>query len=132
MRHVMAALLALVLASHPAAASCEGTGGTEQVSIELLFGRATPGGPIAEPEWQDFLAATVTPRFPDGLTVLDGYGQWRNAAGRITHEPSTVVWIIAPKADDLLARIEAIRGAYRTRFQQESVGLVVASVCAAF
>jgi len=127
-------LLAIVLLlSAPAAqAACEGTGGTEQLSIELLFGRSMAGGVIAEAAWQEFLADTVTPRFPDGLTVLDGYGQWRNSAGRITHEPSTVVWIIAPQATDPLPRIEAIRAVYRERFHQDSVGLVVSSVCAAF
>ena len=68
-------------ARQPARAACEDTGGSEQLSIELLFGRSMPGGQVSEPAFQDFLAGVVTPRFPDGLTVLDGYGQWRTSTG---------------------------------------------------
>ncbi len=126
-------LLALLLANPARAAGCEGLTGTEQMRIELLFGRSLPGdGRISNASWQDFLATTVTPAFPDGLTVLSGNGQWRNAKGTIGREPSTVVMIIAPKADDLLTRLEAIRTAYKQKFHQESVGLVMQQVCASF
>jgi hypothetical protein len=127
-------LMTLLLAAGPAAAgTCDRMGGSEQLNIQLLFGRSMPGGtPVTDAAWQDFLASSVTPRFPDGLTVLDGYGQWRNAAGSITHEPSTVVLIIAPAADDLQTRLDAIRTEYRRRFQQDSVGLIVAPACASF
>ncbi len=126
-------LLALLLA-HPAwAGGCEGLTGTEQMRIELLFGRSLPGdGRISNASWQEFLATTVTPAFPDGLTVLNGNGQWRNAKGVVGREPSTVVLIIAPKADDLVQRLDAIRNAYKQKFLQESVGLVMATVCASF
>lgn len=131
---VAGALAAQLLAAPPAeAAGCDGMAGQEQMRIELLFGRSLPGdGRISSAAWREFLAQSVTPAFPDGLTVLDGHGQWRNAAGVIGHEPSTVVLIIAPRADDLLARLEAIRTAYKTKFHQESVGLVMAPVCASF
>ncbi len=126
-------LLALLLA-HPAwAAGCEGLTGTEQMRIELLFGRSLPGdGRISIASWQEFLSETVTPAFPEGLTVLNGNGQWRNSKGTITREPSTVVMIIAPKSDDLLPRLEAIRTAYKKKFHQESVGLVITPTCASF
>jgi hypothetical protein len=41
---------------------------------ELLFGR----GNVSDRNWDRFLADEVTPRFPDGLTVFDAKGQWRN------------------------------------------------------
>ena len=42
---------------------------------ELVFGTARPAGRVVgEAEWADFLEAEVTPRFPDGLTVLSGLG----------------------------------------------------------
>ncbi len=80
--------------------SCGWMGGAPAVMVQLLFGRTRPGGVVTEPEWQDFLATAVTPRFPDGLTVLQGSGQWRSpVTGRISAEPSTVVEIVAtPRA----------------------------------
>ena len=41
--------------------------------LELLFGSTRrQGAPISEEEWTAFLDAEVTPRFPNGLTVLSG------------------------------------------------------------
>jgi hypothetical protein len=79
------------------------------------------------------LRQSVTPRFPDGLTVLDGRGQWRNpAGGEISREASSVLIILAPSADDLKTRLEAVRQDYKTRFRQQSVGLVTSTACADF
>ena len=51
---------------------------------QLFFGRSNAGGEVVSDEaWAAFLADTVTPRFPDGLTVVDGAGQWRDSAGVI-------------------------------------------------
>ena len=45
---------------------------------QLFFGRSNAGGEVVSDEtWAAFLADTVTPRFPDGFTVVDGAGQWR-------------------------------------------------------
>ncbi len=131
-RALLAALL--LLAARPAwAAPCDWMGGTEQLSIQLLFGRAMPDGQSVTPDaWASFLADAVTPRFPDGLTVLDGNGQWQDPAGRLSREPSTMVLIVTKPAPDLAARLEAVRQDYRARFHQQSVGLVVTPSCAAF
>ncbi len=108
-------------------------GGGRAVTVQLLFGRTRPGGVVSDAEWRDFLATTVTPRFPDGLTVWQGEGQWRSpATGRITAEPSTVVEIVAAPGPDLAQRVQAVREAYRARFAQESVGVVTQPSCAAF
>jgi hypothetical protein len=40
----------------------------------LYFGLNTPQGAVSESEWESFLAEIVTPRFPSGLTVIDGRG----------------------------------------------------------
>jgi hypothetical protein len=97
--------------------------------IELLFGMGRTTGEVSEKEWLSFLDAEVTPRFPDGFTVLTGYGQWRNAAGVLAKETSRVllIWIaLAPEND---ARIEAIRTAWKARFNQESVMRVDDTSC---
>ena len=116
----------------PGASGC--AAGSERMErIELLFGMGRQGGgEVAEEEWRAFLAAEVTPRFPAGLTVLTGYGQWRNAAGAIAKEPSRVLLIWATPAADNSRSIEAIRAAWKTRFQQESVMRVDASSCVSF
>ena len=33
---------------------------------------------LTDAEWTEFAARTITPNFPDGFTVFDGDGQWRN------------------------------------------------------
>ena len=90
--------------------------------LELLFGSERKSlTPIGEEEWAAFLAAEVAPRFPDGLTVLSGYGQWRDATGSMVKETSRLLLIwYAPMADSD-SRIEAIRAAYKARFGQDSV-----------
>jgi hypothetical protein len=45
---------------------------------ELLFGLSRSDGPdITEEEFQSFIDLQVTPRFPEGLTLLAGNGQFR-------------------------------------------------------
>jgi hypothetical protein len=43
--------------------------------LELLFGVSRKGAPVSDEEWQSFVDQEVTPAFPDGLTILEGYGQ---------------------------------------------------------
>ena len=46
---------------------------------ELFFSRGVKGRePLTDAEWTEFAARTITPNFPDGFTVFDGDGQWRN------------------------------------------------------
>ena len=101
--------------------------------LELLFGASRPDGrEITATEWQAFLDAEVTPRFPDGLTVLEGRGQWRNGRGEITREPARVllVWHVpTPRTETDIA---AIRTAYRRQFAQESVMRVDGTACVSF
>jgi hypothetical protein len=86
---------------------------------------------VEAPEWRDFLAREVTPRFPDGFTVLDAQGQWRAPGGSIMREGSHVLIIIVPDAR-AAAGIEAVRAAYKTRFRQQSVLRTEAPLCAGF
>ena len=51
------------------------------LEVDLYFGRdKQDGGEVSEAEWASFLADTVTPRFPDGLSVLTVGGQARELA----------------------------------------------------
>lgn len=129
--------LAIVLAS---LASCSGAGDppcpdqTERfVRYELLMGRSGPDGEVVDDAaWETFLADTVTPRFPDGLSVLDGRGQWRDSAGLVQRERSKLLLILAPPGDGPADLIGEISDGYKRRFGQESVLRVVSEACVSF
>jgi len=102
---------------------------------ELFFGRDKDGQRnVSDTEWSDFLTSVVTPSFPDGLTVFDGYGQWRNpATGVIGRSPRVKIVLIAVKrAPDLAPRLSAVIDAYKARFRQQSVGVITRDACANF
>ena len=96
---------------------------------ELLFGRSR----TSEKAWTRFLATEITPRFPDGLTVLDAKGQWRAPGSiRIAKERSTVVLIAMPPSAENHERLGEIIEIYKRRFKQRSVGLIVRPACVSF
>lgn len=94
------------------------------VRTELFFGTAKPdGSAVTDTEWDAFLDREITPRFPDGLTVLSGAGQWQGEDEVIIEERSKLVILLYPReaVDESNAEIEAIRTAYEEQFQQQSV-----------
>jgi hypothetical protein len=99
-------------------------GCTPYTRTELFFGTSRAGGPaISETEFEGFLDSEVTPRFPDGLTVLTGRGQFRGADGRLVEERSIVLVLLYPTvpAGDGGAKVDQIRELYKQKFNQESV-----------
>ena len=101
---------------------------------ELFFGRNIKGRrPVSDAEWARFAEDTITPNFPDGFTVFDGNGQWRNPqTGRIAHDPTYILLVAAKRGPDLAGRIQAVIEAYKARFHQQSVGLITRDSCAGF
>ena len=100
---------------------------------ELFMGRSAGAGEIVDDAaWDTFLEDTVTPRFPDGLTVLDGRGQWRDSTGTIQRERSKLLIILAPPGEEGLRLIEEVSEEYKRSFSQESILRVVSPACAAF
>lgn len=99
--------------------------GAEEFSrTELYFGNARPDGTfVTATEWSEFLAEEITPRFPAGLTVISGMGQWQEEDNDIIQERSQLVILFYPRefAVESGTAIEEIRAAYETAFQQESV-----------
>lgn len=101
-------------------------------SAELYFGLSIPGGGIvSETDWQRFVDEEITPRFPDGLTITDAKGQWKDRSG-IVREPSKRLFVVIAGKPAEATKLDAIRTAYRTRFRQESVLLVETPVCGSF
>ncbi len=91
---------------------------------ELYFGRDKNDGTlVSDGDWNKFLDEIVTPKFPAGLTVLEGNGQYRLQNGTIVKERSKIlVLLYSPKTRLINSRkINEIRNQYKKRFQQESV-----------
>ncbi len=100
---------------------------------ELYFGLSRPDGSvISDAEFQGFVDDEVTPRFPDGLTLLAGAGQWRGDDGAIVKEESRVLVLLHPETPEVEAELEAVRGAYIEQFAQESVLRVDGASCVSF
>jgi hypothetical protein len=76
---------------------------------------------VSEQEWRDFVDREITPRFPNGLTLLDAHGQWRGEDGNVVREPSRVLISLHPPGEDAESKVEQIRRLYRERFAQEAV-----------
>ncbi len=101
--------------------------------VELVLGMSRKGlVDVSDAEWAAFLEREVTPRFPNGLTVLAASGQWRGASGSVVREPSRLLLVWVEPAADLEARIESIRSAWKTEHNQESVLRAEAPSCVAF
>jgi hypothetical protein len=89
---------------------------------ELYFGLSKADGQtVSQQQWEEFVTTTVTPRFPEGLTVTDAAGQYRSQSGELVKESSKVM-VIYRKVDETGdQKLEEIRKVYKERFGQESV-----------
>ena len=92
------------------------------VADRLFFGRNIPaGGTVSDAQWEEFVRDAVTPRFPKGLTVWQGKGQWLDPRGNVVHEDVYVVEILhGPSAADEAA-MAAMAAEYKKRFGQDAV-----------
>lgn len=101
---------------------------------ELYFGLSRPDGrpDITEDEFQEFLDTEVTPRFPDGLTLLTGNGQFRGSSGVIIQERSKLLILFYPWSNARNVAVERIRTLYKRDFLQEAVLRVDDTSCVSF
>lgn len=102
--------------------------------VTLYFGESIPAKPPVTPsQWADFAARIITPAFPDGFTVTDGQGQWRDpATGAIIRENTKILTVAATPSPSLAAKIQAVTSAYDKDFNQQSVGITTSDACGAF
>ena len=92
-----------------------------RVRTTLYFGSARPKGSVSELEWQLFLRDEVTARFPEGLTVWDAEGQWRDRQGPIEHERTKVLLLVHPDTAAAHQSVLSLIDRYRKVFDQQSV-----------
>ena len=94
------------------------------IRSELYFAVGNEDGSdrIDEAHWREFLDREVTPRFPDGLTVIDGYGQWRfREQGRLVRQRCKILVVLHEDRARHRADIESIRQAWKQATGHESV-----------
>ncbi len=94
------------------------------VEVDLFYGA------VSDADWASYLAGEVTPRFPAGLTVLDGAGQWRGSSGTISRERSKLLIIVVFDAPAHVPRVQAMIDVYLERFHQQAVLHTEHAVCA--
>jgi Protein of unknown function (DUF3574) len=91
---------------------------------ELFFGSLrSDKPPVSAQDFLGFLNGTITPLFPNGLTLLTGLGQFLNSQGVIQQEQSWLLILLYPVGErrDNNSKIEEIRDEYKKAFEQESV-----------
>jgi Protein of unknown function (DUF3574) len=102
---------------------------------ELFFGSLKPdSSDVTDAEFLKFLNYEVTPKFPEGLTLLTGQGQFRNSQGAIVKERSRLLILLysIDNQRNSNKKIEQIRQAYKANFQQESVLRTDSRSCVSF
>jgi len=105
-------------AAHPAR-----TSGWVDTRLYFALGPGDhPEQGVSEAKWRDFLDREVTPRFPDGLSVADIYGQWQGK-GQASPERlrSKVLIIDYPDSQDNRDKVNAIRAAWKKLTGDQSV-----------
>ena len=116
----------------PAELECE-DGGEQWDEYRLFLGRNSGESEVvSDADWELFLADTVTPRFPDGLSVVDVAGQWLGEDGNIEQERSKMLLVLAPPGSDALKLMNEVSAEYKQRFSQDAVLRVVTQACVAF
>ncbi|MEV0319509.1 DUF3574 domain-containing protein [Streptomyces sp. NPDC050658] len=99
--------------------------GDAYTETRLFFGTERPdGGPdVTDEQFMAFIDDEVTPSFPDGLTVQDGRGQWRDSNGKIERERSYELILLYPTSEARKRdpQIEEIRSDYEKLYAQDSV-----------
>lgn len=100
---------------------------------ELYFGLSRNTGPdVTEEEFQAFIDTKVTPRFPDGLTLINAEGQFKDSTGTILQEGSKLLILLYPFSKESNQAVEQIRADYKKDFQQESVLRIDEQSCVSF
>ncbi|MBM3485649.1 MAG: DUF3574 domain-containing protein [Alphaproteobacteria bacterium] len=127
MKRILASLaVTLALSACASAPACR-----TQTALFLGSAIGSAGESVSETDWECFLADAVVARFPDGFTVLEATGVYRQRAdGALIRERTRILLFVHPDDEGTGAAIAAIAEDYKRRFRQESVLKV--EQCASF
>lgn len=125
-----------LLTTTPACTNCLTRAESSQKTLikdELYFGLSKPGGKtISEVEWQQFLNRVITPRFKDGLTVMDANGQYLNNSGKLSREKTKLIILVYETNQSKNQMVQEAISSYKKTFQQEAVLRVTSNVKVSF
>lgn len=89
----------------------------EWVRSELIFNlQGKDGAEVTQGEWELFLSEVVTPRFSDGLTILEGFGKPKGREGSFAREPINVLVLVHPDTEKFAESLRAVAAQYKKRF----------------
>ena len=89
---------------------------TPFLRTELFFGARKPDGTeVSKAEWDQFLEKVITPKFPNGLTVLSGNGQFQSREGDVIEEKGRLLILLSRDEPAMRATVESKRFGPRTR-----------------
>lgn len=111
-------------------------GDARMTRAQLFFGLSRPDGrpPVTDADFDGFVDQTVSPAFPDGFTIIDTTGGWRDTeTGQTIREAGRSIILLADgPAPALRQRLDTLRRDYMTRFDQQAVGLALDTACVSF
>lgn len=130
---VLAAMIVVLCSPAHAQLSCPANAKAQSV-VELVFGRKIGDRiGVSNAAWSRFVDREITPRFPEGLTVVDASGQWRDTkTGGVVREPSKIVTIVLTDPDKQQAPLDAVIAAYKKKFRQQAVAVILRPACISF
>jgi hypothetical protein len=113
---------------------CQPGGGQAMRIFTLYFGRSVAGrSEVTDAAWRDFRDHVITPALPNGYTMLDGEGAWRNPRSNVTISEATKILVVAmPDSPESQSVINGIRSNWQHRFHQFVVGMTVQTGCGSF
>lgn len=80
------------------------------------------GGAVSKHEWDKFVAENFVSRFPNGFTIVETTGYWRDDTTKATvYENGKQVVILHVATADIETTINEIAEKYRSQFEQQSV-----------
>lgn len=132
MRSPGCVLLAAWVLAGCASAPPRACGPGEQAAVldRIYFGTGRPHGPdVTAPQWAGFVAAEIAPRLPQGYSLQEAQGQWRNADGSVAHELSHVLELVHPDDAASERALRDIAARYKQQFDQEAVLRVRSAAC---
>lgn len=131
MKRLAVLILGLSLAGCATAPKLACPSGQTAIQTAQLFLGAKPPARLADKDLRAFVDQEIAPRFPDGVTVVDGGGQWKGPDDRMMRDAAKVVLVVLPARGNPHVPVEAVRTAYRDRFKQETVVVTPPPACVA-
>lgn len=94
----------------------------------LAFGRAIPGShgdTVDDAAWDVFEREHIARAFPDGFTVIEAHGGWRDVTtGTTIEEPSVVVEVAHDGGEEARRAVRIVATIYKALFRQDAVMIV--------